>query len=162
MDIDGISWGIDMPAKLQTLPSTATIADVVAAVERDGACVVDQLLSHEAVDQMLAEAEPYLERTGMGGDKFAGFQTQRTGGLLARTKSASTFAAHPLVMGACEQYLGRYWSVPSSGFLFHAMLTESSSYPAYGTNSISPSSSRSIRAKGPSFCTGTVKSGVPT
>ena len=61
-----------MPAKLETLPSDATLDQVVAAIRRDGAVIVDRLMSGTQVDQLLAEARPFVERTGTGGDRFAG------------------------------------------------------------------------------------------
>lgn len=97
-----------MAPKLATLPNTASGADIAAMLERDGACIVDRLFPVELVDKLLAESKPYIDRTGMGGDRFAGFQTQRTGGLVARTKSASSFVAHPLILDTLDLTLGPY------------------------------------------------------
>ncbi|KAI9015507.1 hypothetical protein DFJ74DRAFT_680380 [Hyaloraphidium curvatum] len=97
-----------MAPKLQTLPATASVADVCAALERDGACIVSRLVPESLVDTLLTESAPYLDSAAPGSNSFSGFQTQRIGALLSRTKAASDFVAHPLVLEACEQVLGPY------------------------------------------------------
>lgn len=97
-----------MTPKLQTLPPTTPVSDILAALERDGAVIIDSLVSPTLVDTLLSESAPFLQRTGFGRDTFAGNLTQRIGALIARTESAAEFAAHPLILDTMQSFLGPY------------------------------------------------------
>ena len=53
-----------------------------------------------------SELRPYLDVTAVGTDTFAGFNTRRTGSLIARSPSFRDLAAHPIVLGALDRVLG--------------------------------------------------------
>lgn len=63
----------------------ATPQEVVAAIQRDGACVVTHLIPAADADAVVAEMRPYFERTTTGNDSFAGLNTTRSGALAARS-----------------------------------------------------------------------------
>ena len=56
--------------KVQHLPATATADEVAAILERDGAVVVDQLISREAMEAVEAELHPFIDTTPFGPDDF--------------------------------------------------------------------------------------------
>jgi hypothetical protein len=56
---------------------TDSVADVVAAIKDDGACVVTNLIAPEVADSILAEMRPFMDRTSKGRDNFSGLQTVR-------------------------------------------------------------------------------------
>ena len=103
---------------LQTLPSDATVEQVTAALDREGAAIVADLLSSELIDAILAETEPYLARTALGQDGFSGTLTTRTGALIARSPTTRTVALHPLALGVAEAVLSPYAET------FQLMLTQ--------------------------------------
>ena len=67
---------------IQTLPSTATADDIKAAVDRDGAVIVQQVLSPDLVSRILADVEPYLAKVDPEND----YDGDAYGALLPRTK----------------------------------------------------------------------------
>ena len=86
--------------------SSASPADVAAAVTSVGAAVIERLLPDDVVDELLAEMNPHIDATPNGADDFSGRLTKRTGALLARSTTSQQFVAHPLVLGCVDRVLG--------------------------------------------------------
>jgi ectoine hydroxylase-related dioxygenase (phytanoyl-CoA dioxygenase family) len=84
----------------------APVADVAAAVRAQGAAIVERAVGPEVVAAVLAETEPYRERTAAGTDSFSGRNTRRTGSLVARSESVRAMVLHPTVIGVCDEILG--------------------------------------------------------
>ena len=91
---------------IEHLSAQTSAAEVAAAIRRDGAAIVDRLVGDDLVDRVLAEARPFLEATPVGGEDFSGLRTRRTGSLIARVPAARALAAHPTVLGVCDDMLG--------------------------------------------------------
>jgi ectoine hydroxylase-related dioxygenase (phytanoyl-CoA dioxygenase family) len=86
--------------------SADTDADgVAAALERDGAVVVDRLAGTEALDQLADELEPHLAVTPGGPDDFSGHDTRRTGALIARVPASRELVMHPLSLATTARVL---------------------------------------------------------
>jgi len=79
--------------------------EVARLLARDGCCVVDAVASPEVLAALGAELEPWIEATAVGSDGFSGRRTRRTGGLIARSRTARLLAQHPLVLGAVKGIL---------------------------------------------------------
>jgi ectoine hydroxylase-related dioxygenase (phytanoyl-CoA dioxygenase family) len=94
--------------KLETLAPDCDATDVVAAVERDGACIVRDLLSSETLARLDEATRPLIDRTEPSGDEWAGRKTKRTGGLIALCPPCHPVVLHPLVLGAANIVLGPY------------------------------------------------------
>ena len=90
---------------LTHLPPTATGEEIAAVIRADGAVVVDDLASDELLDAFFAEMAPYVDATPFGPDDFSGRRTRRTGGLLARSRTAQDLVTHPLVLSAVGDLL---------------------------------------------------------
>ncbi len=84
----------------------ATVDEIEAALRASGCVVVERLVTEELMDAIAAELEPFLGETPLGGDEFTGFNTRRTGSLLARSRDFRLLAAHPSVLGALDRVLG--------------------------------------------------------
>lgn len=78
---------------------------VIAALRRDGACIVENVLSGTEVDQINDEVRPWIERSGSGQDDFTGRSTRRTGALAARSAACRDAIVHPLVTATAEGFL---------------------------------------------------------
>jgi ectoine hydroxylase-related dioxygenase (phytanoyl-CoA dioxygenase family) len=91
--------------ELQHVPATATAAEIHEVLARDGALVIDALASHELIDQIATDMDPYIEATPNGPDKFSGFTTKRTGALIARSVSSRDLPTHPLVLDVAAKLL---------------------------------------------------------
>ena len=95
-----------MAASVPRVGSDASVDEVEAALRAAGCVVVEELAPVELMDRVASELEPFLQATAPGGDEFTGFNTRRTGSLLARSPSFGALAAHPLVLGALDGVLG--------------------------------------------------------
>jgi ectoine hydroxylase-related dioxygenase (phytanoyl-CoA dioxygenase family) len=91
---------------LPRLAGDAAVDEVEAALRSAGCVVIERLVSDELLDEIEGELAPYLAATAAGGDEFTGFNTRRTGALLARSRGFRELAAHPLVLGALDRVLG--------------------------------------------------------
>ena len=90
---------------LQTLPPTASQDEMLAALKRDGACIVADVADPATVKRMVDEVTPFIARTPYGGDDFTGKRTQRTGALVARTPTCRTLVMNPTVLGTARAFL---------------------------------------------------------
>ena len=91
---------------VQHFAASSPAADIAEALRSDGAAIVDRLVSDDLIDRVLAETEPFLTATATGNDGFSGRRTRRTGSLIARSSAARDLAAHPTVLGVCDEILG--------------------------------------------------------
>jgi hypothetical protein len=90
---------------IQHLAPSTTANDVAAALARDGAVVVDQLVTADVMDRVRDELEPWLSATPFGPDDFAGRRTRRTGGLIGRSATCRELVMHPLTLDTTRAVL---------------------------------------------------------
>jgi hypothetical protein len=91
---------------LQHFARTAPADDIVAAIRRDGAAIVDNVLTRDEMDAVAAELKPWMDATAFGPDAFSGRRTKRTGGLVARSQKCRELVMHPLVLDTAGKLLG--------------------------------------------------------
>ena len=94
--------------KLRTLRPNATTHDVLAELDYAGAVVVKDVIGEETLERFNSEVMPYVERTPMGRDNFAGKATKRTGALAARSQTCRDLILHELALGAAEAFLAPF------------------------------------------------------
>lgn len=94
-------------AELQHLPPDASPERIVAALDAEGACIVDDLATRTQMDALDAELAPYIEATPYGADGFLGDHTTRTGALIARSPTSRDLITHPSLLGASDLFLKR-------------------------------------------------------
>jgi ectoine hydroxylase-related dioxygenase (phytanoyl-CoA dioxygenase family) len=95
---------------LETLPPDASTDAVIAATQRDGACIIRDVLSHDLVARIKQEVAPYMTQASLGRDDFTGRQTQRVGALVARSPLCRDVVMHPQILAAAEAFLKPYCS----------------------------------------------------
>jgi ectoine hydroxylase-related dioxygenase (phytanoyl-CoA dioxygenase family) len=95
----------EIAMEIQHLPNTVTGEEVAQAMTRDGAVIVDTLLSRNQVDEVMAELRPWIEKTKPGTDSFNGRNTRRTGALIARSPICRKLVMHPLAIGTADKFL---------------------------------------------------------
>ncbi len=93
---------------LETLPPDCKTEDILAVLERDGGCIVADLLAPEDLDRVAAETEPWIERSQAGFDDFSGRLTKRTGALIARCPSTRDVVMDPRILPAARAFLAPY------------------------------------------------------
>ena len=93
---------------LQHLPADAESSAIVAAVQQDGAVIVNDVLSEGFITALREETDPYMEHTSNGEDHFAGHHTTRTGGLLVRSEKCRELIEHETILNPCNEFLAPY------------------------------------------------------
>lgn len=91
--------------KLTTLAPDAPHADLMTALERDGAVILKDALSPTQLERIRGELDPFLEATEDGKDDFFGKRTTRTGALMARSAMCREMAVDPRIKQACDDLL---------------------------------------------------------
>lgn len=85
---------------------------ILEAVDRDGAVILENAISPTQIDAILEEVEPFIAGTAPFDDDFVGRLTTRTGGLVARSRTAREAVVQPTVLSAAKAFLERH----ASGF----------------------------------------------
>ena len=93
---------------LQHLPADAESSAIVAAVQQDGAVILDDVLNESFIAALREETDPYMEHTSNGEDHFAGHHTTRTGGLLVRSEKCRELIEHQTILNPCNEFLAPY------------------------------------------------------
>ena len=93
---------------LQTLAPDCKASEIVAVMQRDGACIVRDVLSPETLARLNADLKPWIDRSKTGADDFTGRHTKRTGALIARCPESRPLVTHPLILEAANELLGPY------------------------------------------------------
>ena len=93
---------------LQHLPADAESSAIVAAVQQDGAVILDDVLNDGFIAALREETDPYMEHTSNGEDHFAGHHTTRTGGLLVRSEKCRELIEHETILNPCNEFLAPY------------------------------------------------------
>src|SRR3954468_11671717 len=88
--------------------ASCTVDTVVDALEGDGYCIVDGLLSPSEVAAARASLVDVLAATPEGRNDFEGYKTQRVYALFAKTRAFDEPAIHPLLLGVLDRILGHY------------------------------------------------------
>ena len=91
--------------ELARVPATASAKDITQAIARDGAVIVENLISEDQAEATLDELAPHIETTRTGPDDFAGHLTTRTGALIARSPASRELVMHDSLIGTCNEFL---------------------------------------------------------
>ncbi len=75
-------------------------------LERDGYCVVDDLIDAHTVATVRASLRPLFDATPFGRDDFEGHRTRRVYALFAKTRVLDALATHPYVLETLDRVLG--------------------------------------------------------
>ena len=88
-------------------PSTSTDA-IEEILERDGVVIIRNRFGHAAIDAMMAELRPHLDRKATGNTDFVGRHTKRLPALLAKSKKVGDFIADDRLLAVVDRFLGPY------------------------------------------------------
>jgi ectoine hydroxylase-related dioxygenase (phytanoyl-CoA dioxygenase family) len=87
---------------------TATVDDVVGALDSDGYCIVEGLLPPADLAEARDSLVEVLDRTPTGRNQVEGLRTRRVYALFAKTRAFDRPAVHPLLLGVLDRVLGHY------------------------------------------------------
>jgi ectoine hydroxylase-related dioxygenase (phytanoyl-CoA dioxygenase family) len=93
--------------RLTRLRGTASLDEVIAAIERDGGVIVEDFLPPAIIAELKADLLPKIEACATGRDDFSGFRTRRMSALFAKSRRVADVATHPLFLGAAEHFVNR-------------------------------------------------------
>lgn len=83
-----------------------TPPDVVCEIiDRDGCVIIEDMVSQESLDALVADLRPYIDKTPFGDEGFSGSLTRRTSALFAKSLHTAALIEQPLFMAAAEKFL---------------------------------------------------------
>lgn len=98
--------------RLPTLPRTASLLDINAAIEEVGAVIVADLFDPDLLARLRSDIAPWVERTSSGSrnddpewQKFHGHRTIRFNGLAAKTSTFVDLCLDPTILGLADHRL---------------------------------------------------------
>lgn len=91
---------------LEHLPASSAPEKITEILKRDGALIIDSMLTPGEMDSVAEELKPWMDHTPFGPDDFSGRHTRRTGALVARSPKCRQLVMNPLVLGTAAQLLG--------------------------------------------------------
>ncbi|MEP4052633.1 MAG: phytanoyl-CoA dioxygenase family protein [Litorimonas sp.] len=83
-------------------------AEILKIIDRDGAVIIDAILSPTETAQFAEELRPLLESASQGQDSFSGFSTTRIGALIARSEICRSLATNSLLLDIADGMLGKF------------------------------------------------------
>jgi hypothetical protein len=92
---------------LRSFGPEASMEALQRCLDEDGGLILLDAVSEADCDQVISELGPYVEATAVAQSDFAGFNTQRTGAVVARSPSSVAMWAHPKVLALCKYALGQ-------------------------------------------------------
>jgi ectoine hydroxylase-related dioxygenase (phytanoyl-CoA dioxygenase family) len=95
---------------LETLSPNCAVEDIVRAMDRDGACIIRDVLSPQQLQALRTDVMPWIDQTAPSLDDWAGRNTKRTGGLIARCAKVRDLAVNPLILSAANATLSPFCS----------------------------------------------------
>ncbi len=84
---------------------TATAAEVISVLEREGGVIIEAFLSPETLAGLREDLLPRMQSQAKGRDSFSGHRTRRLSRLFAHTRHIADVATHPLYLPVAEHFL---------------------------------------------------------
>lgn len=85
--------------ELTRFSQSESIEDIVAALKRDGAAILERQASDTLADRVAAELRPYFDEEGKDFENdFNGYKTLRVGGILARSRASAGLIGDPRIL----------------------------------------------------------------
>jgi hypothetical protein len=83
----------------------ADAAAVIAAIERDGAAILEHAISAADLAQLRRDCDELLNATAKSEGYFHGYETKRVGAMVGKSKPCETMALHPTVLAVMDHFL---------------------------------------------------------
>jgi len=84
--------------RIETVGTDASRDDIEAILKEDGCVIVRDAIDHRAIDGLLDDLEPYLQRKACGNGNFVGYNTKRLHSLFGKTARVQEFIVHDKVV----------------------------------------------------------------
>lgn len=96
-----------MPKLVHVHTGTPT-SEILEIIDRDGAVIIDAILSPDETAQFAKELAPLLAAAAQGQDSFSGFSTTRAGALIARSEICRRLATDRQLLELADGLLGPF------------------------------------------------------
>jgi ectoine hydroxylase-related dioxygenase (phytanoyl-CoA dioxygenase family) len=91
---------------IQSLDRSAGSEAILAAIRRDGAVILSELISRELADAVAGELRPGFDQDGTKSQNdFNGYKTLRISSILARSRQSAELIAHPRILEVADAVL---------------------------------------------------------
>ena len=98
-----------MPEPKIEMVDASTSTDAIEEIlNRDGCVIIRELFSASAVDRLMGELQPYIDRRATGTEDFVGRHTKRMPTLIAKSPRVGDFFADDRVLEIVDRFLGPY------------------------------------------------------
>ena len=97
--------------ELVRLGADATVEQVCAGLDADGAVLVERFIPPEKVAALKEELAPHRIATPAGRNDFEGFDTRRIYALFAKARGFDKLVLDPLLLGVADQVLGLHYQL---------------------------------------------------
>jgi len=91
--------------QIQKFNHNADPRKIIAAIEKDGAVIVEGALTGEDLDLLDRETTQLLDQVDKCQGIFHGFETKRVGGLIAKSRISQKMATDPIVLDVMDHFL---------------------------------------------------------
>ena len=98
--------GSDFISVLESLIPDSSATELVQRFERDGYCMIPNVLEDGAVARYRRALEPWVEEGKTGRNVFEGTRTHRVYAMLAKDPVFAELVTHPVALAWAEHYLG--------------------------------------------------------
>ena len=96
--------------QLKHVTTDTSAPEILEIIDRDGAAIIDGILSPKETQQFADELAPLLKAATQGQDSFSGFSTTRVGALIARSEICRRIATNIQLLGIADGMLGKFSS----------------------------------------------------
>ena len=96
-----------MPQLIHVTTDTP-VSEILEIIDRDGAVIIDDILSPAETAQFASELAPLLKSAAHGQDSFSGFSTTRIGALIARSEICRRLATNAQLLDIADGMLGKF------------------------------------------------------
>ncbi len=94
--------------QLTHVTTDTSASDILEIIDREGAVIIDAILSPPETTQFAQELDPLLESAALGQDSFSGFSTTRIGALIARSEICRRLATNAQLLDIADGMLGKF------------------------------------------------------
>lgn len=91
--------------RIHHLPKTASVKEAATVLREHGHVVIDELVAPEVMELLMADLQPYLDKTPFTENEGFTQGSQRIGCLIARSAVGRELVMNPLVLGVVKNML---------------------------------------------------------
>jgi ectoine hydroxylase-related dioxygenase (phytanoyl-CoA dioxygenase family) len=99
-----------VPTNAKTVSGESAPVEIAKILSEDGCVIISGLATPDAMDQILAELNPFVDASHGGDTDFLGHSTRRIGALIARSPSVRSLVTSPVILNILDLALGDHGS----------------------------------------------------